>query len=84
MTRDEAIKILVDVVFPGEQLEGDNRRKSSNLVDAWAKLGMLKLDEPETADERATRKAIEAIDKQGWSRAVLNVFDAAGLKIVEK
>lgn len=33
MTKDEAIRVLVDTVFPDEQLEGDNRRKSANLVD---------------------------------------------------
>lgn len=77
MTRDEAKKRLLSRAHL-------NHVEAGKLVDSLDALGMLKLDEPESAEERATQKALDALHHAGWDNHVLNVFDRAGLKIVEK
>lgn len=86
MTREEAILDFQRAFFPNgtEFSARDDRNYAIRQVDAFVALGLLKLDEPENADERATLKAIAALDKRGWSRGFFSVLDDAGLKIIEK
>jgi hypothetical protein len=83
MTRDEAIKILIDTAYPGEPHEGALLKDAKMMIEGWVQLGMLKIERPEQAEERATAKAVMALEKEGWSLGVLNVLDRAGLKVVE-
>lgn len=76
MTRDEAIKTW-DIA----RGKGDY---APTFIDAFVALGMLKLDEPKSAQQMAYAAFVSA----GWSvtRTVETIclIDSAGLKIVEK
>lgn len=88
MTRGEAIKIMVDDKWFGPT------EVSGRWIDIFAALGMLELDEPKSANE----KALEVLKGKNLPRGPYNVFvlgpneagaiidalHAAGLKIVEK
>ena len=80
MTRDEAIT-KVQVGYEPEKLVG----APTIIVDALVTLGLLKLDEPKSVQDRAV-DAIRA-HKELYDVRPICVFDAldyAGLKIVEK
>lgn len=91
MTREQAVSAIHAAHHPDDHddmpgtMKWDvNRRWAEKAVNGYVALGILKLDEPENADERATRKAAVALDQRGWSRGFFSVLDDAGLKIVEK
>jgi hypothetical protein len=79
MTRKEAIKLL------GVHLPPMSEGYYGKLIDAFCALGMLKIDEPKCASERAV-DAMFDVSTGGMltPRQVLACMDAAGLKIVEK
>ncbi len=78
MTRDEAEMLAIKAV--GFEFSEDARRFLS-IMEA---LGMLKLDEPKSADERFH----EAMKKHGYyptvGEQVAIIINGAGLKITEK
>lgn len=80
MTRDEAIKTVIEK--SGRFLTSPDM--AACLVDTWAAVGIIKLDEPKSVP----RKVMEAItDIPLEFRLVGNIeeaLDKAGLKIVEK
>jgi hypothetical protein len=43
MTRDEAVRVLTNEFYPGEPVTDALAKDAGMMVDAWAKLGMLKL-----------------------------------------
>ncbi len=45
MTRDEAIRIMMDAVDPDGEQERATRKDSEMMVDLFAKLGMLRLSD---------------------------------------
>ena len=78
MTRDEAIKISAEKIQSSEPAMG-------KWIDAFAALGMLKLDEPKNVMARKVEKAcsIGGIKAHDWQK-VVHGLELAGLKIVEK
>lgn len=88
MTRDEAIEIW--------HRDDGKLRSPAEIIDAFAALGMLKLDEPKSAEERFYEIVSEnlAVDSPAMreprenKRAVGMIFyealTEAGLRIVEK
>jgi hypothetical protein len=92
MTRDEAIK-LANVAWEWD-FEKRKEMAPAVLVDMLAGLGVLRLEEPKKADE----KAFEALKGKNLPRgnydvyvlgpnevgAIIDTLHTAGLKIVEK
>lgn len=78
MTRDEAEMLAIKAV--SFQFSEDARRH----IDVLVALGMLKLDEPETADQKFRKIVIDRGFHDSHPLAFLRDMDAAGLKIVEK
>lgn len=81
MTRDEAISELKRL--PHKVDHGSDYIKASILVDGLVALGLLKLDEPKTAEQ----KLHDAVVTWGLERAkyadLPRYLKAAGLKVVE-
>jgi hypothetical protein len=80
MTRDEAIEKLAHTRM---YMLGDRRAEA--WIEVFEVLGMLKLDEPKCARERA----VDAMFGRGHNgvitpRHAIDAIEAAGLKIVEK
>jgi hypothetical protein len=74
MTRDEAIKVAGNVrLFDSEQ-----------FVDALIALGMLKLDEPKSANQKARDQARNEGLSGHTMEICLGAIERAGLRIVEK
>lgn len=77
MTRDEAIQRLVD--------KNEPYAHAALLVDNLAALGILKLDEPKSAESRF-REAFSHLSKPAQCSAdnVWEIIHNSGLRIVEK
>lgn len=81
MTRDEAIAKIASVI-PAAEAEP---QATADWVDALAALGLLKLDEPKCANERAVDALFErASAGMITPRHAIDAITEAGLKIVEK
>ncbi len=76
MTRDKAIDIIKDKTIW-------HIEHCASMVDAFVALGILKLDQPKSAEDRAV-EALWATGSRVTPRIVLKGLDDAGLKIVEK
>jgi hypothetical protein len=82
MTRDEAIA-AVDGVEPFH-LPGTRREQNELLVKKLEVLGLLKLDEPKTAEDKLWDE-LASVSRFDRSDSMLKrAIDRAGLKIVEK
>lgn len=87
MTRDEAIKIVMDrhaKLSFGSALASDLEEIATSDVDNYVALGMLKLDEPTDAVDRFcdAYHGHGCLDSCG--RSIRIVLEATGLNIVEK
>lgn len=81
MTRDEAVNVM-------SEIWGGNRQHAlgESYVDAFVALGMLKLDEPKSAQQKldALFSLYRLEDARLKMHEFLAYLDEAGLKIVEK
>ncbi len=78
MTRAEAIEIVI-------RTAAGDRVSAAYWIDIFVALGMLKLDEPASAHEKALAAMYQATsDGMLTPRWAIDAIDAAGLKIVEK
>ena len=75
MTRDEAIKIVED--------QSGSKNFIEALVDALSGLGIIKLDEQKSANQRFD-EALSGIVALEWRDRYWKIIHDAGLKIVEK
>lgn len=96
MTRAEAISLTnaamhapdgvvwCDSAGDAQQKRAELARESEKFVDAAVALGMLKLDEPKSAEDALKEQMLA----MGFSKRDVNVvrcaLETAGLKIVEK
>jgi hypothetical protein len=91
MTRDEAIELKIKVARQWACLarhsDADIRGAAAQAIDGYVALGMLKLDEPKSAEDQAIAfldsklpEYTEAID----GSEIANILALAGFKIVEK
>lgn len=71
MTRDEALGKLSHLYSQADSLF---------LVNALEALGLLKLDESKSVEDRAR----DILRSDGYDPNIVSLLDAAGLKIVEK
>jgi hypothetical protein len=96
MTRDEAVEKLQRLQFgprplSAPELEALNRNCSSNWIDAFVALGMLKLDQPASPRWLQLDKLCFALNKAGINYNQFGIaaalldehLPAVGLKIVE-
>lgn len=81
MTRDEALAKLWEAFT--DAFVGFDVRTPSTLVVGLEALGLLKLDEPKSAEDRAV-EALERIRSPIKHSDLPAILSAAGLKIVEK
>lgn len=90
MTRDEAIKAYVEKAFLRKIDTTESYREAAvsagYAIDAFVALGMLKLDEPKCASERAVDAMFSVAAYSGMltPRHAMEAISAAGLKIIEK
>ena len=75
MTRDEAIKIVED--------QSGSKNFIEALVDALSGLGIIKLDEQKSTNQRFD-EALSGIVAREWRDRYWKIIHDAGLKIVEK
>jgi hypothetical protein len=80
MTRDEATRLVRDAGPIG----GVYKSYDEALVDSLAALGILKLDEPLSKDQRVARVLGEFRNSGDGLNGFMNRLEAAGLRIVEK
>lgn len=81
MTRDEAIELA------HEKWVTPNTKSSECIVDILCALGILKLDEPKTFNQKlcdGMKASLGVWLNAGEIERVQESFDAAGLRIVEK
>lgn len=84
MTRDEALAKLWKAFT--DDFGGSDVRMPSTLVVGLEALGLLKLDEPKSVEDRAGDifKDMARLAKAGIPFDAFSMLSAAGLKIVEK
>lgn len=81
MTRDEAIGTQMRVYFNQGVPSGRAEAIATDQIDSWVALGILKLDEPKSAEDELREK----LGRDIWSaNAVLYAIDQIGLKVVRK
>lgn len=87
MTRDEAIKVLRRTLFNDDnipkELQDMNEPCAGGWIDAFAALGMLKLDEPESAALKFADIIHELFDAAGYIQ-LWDSLEKNNLRIVEK
>jgi hypothetical protein len=87
MTRDEAIKVILDNHYPEHQrgaLDPWCRQWCERTIDVFARLGMLKLDEPKSAEQKFIDACCDRDFHKPMVERIVDVIAAANLKIVEK
>jgi hypothetical protein len=93
MTRDEAVAAYIRFTYEDLPRTAAQMRvlhvNAARRIDAYVALGMLKLDEPKSAEDRAIDILASIDSKVGLTRfgaatAIIDLLYSAGLKIVEK
>ena len=81
MTRDEAIR-----TYRGVCNWDPSNKEAEKVINVYVALGMLKLDEPKSVEERARTVINNAVLGNPYAHAemILNAIKFAGLQIVEK
>ena len=81
MTRDEAIHI-----YRRECDWAPSNKEAGKAISTYVALGMLKLDEPKSVEERAKTVINNAVLGNPYAHAemILSAIKMAGLQIVEK
>lgn len=82
MTRDEAIRCMMDYCPISDQ--HPRYIECGAIIDRYARLGMLKLDEPKSAQMKFQEVVASLPRDQRYAGTVWTAIDAAGLKIIEK
>lgn len=87
MTREDFIELRLQHIskqtkatMPAEFLQ----EITADEIDFYVAAGMLKLDEPKSAEERFIELSIHQGRGEGFATNVLQILDLAGLRIVEK
>lgn len=85
MTRDEAIAAVGNAIASGRETIGrDEAVLRIRIVDSLVALGILKLEEPKSLQERIEDAIGDFGIRDPIRFTVLAALDAAGLRIVEK
>ena len=83
MTRDEAIEIWRNGLYPGTEKNWSGDQWAEHAVDTYAKLGILKLDEPKTPTIYDKIETAMASVRPSESAVDVRIrFQNAGLDIV--